>query len=111
MDDTGWDKIVDAIDAKFGIENHGRRSEPMEDRPDLTQQIAFIEFKRDGEDYRFERVTHAAIVDRKSHYHKTAGAGVRFENIYDESDVMHKTRLYKRVGGEWEPMNLEAFSL
>lgn len=102
MQDTGWDKIVDAIDAKFGIAEHGRYSEPLEDKPDLEQQIRFICFNRGGQRYKLERLAHPAIIDRKTHYHKAAGGGVRYENIYDPQNTSFKTKFYRQSDdGEW----------
>jgi hypothetical protein len=101
MDDNGWDKIVDAIDTKFGINKHGRRTEPLEDRPDLEQKVSFIEFEKGGETFKMERIAHPAIADRKTHYHKAAGGGVRFENVYDTENVSFKTALFRKDGDDW----------
>jgi hypothetical protein len=111
MNDTGWDKIVDAIDAKFGVDRHGKKTEPLEDRPDLTQHVSFIEFEKGGQVYRFERIAHPSIIDRKSHFHKTAGSGVRFENIYDPSETSYKTQLLKKDGDEWVEASPEEMAL
>jgi len=110
-DDKGWDKLVDAVDIKFGIIKHGRSDEPLLDRSDLTQHVQFITFERDGETYKMERVTGPAVIDRKSHYHKAAGSGVRFENIYDPNEISHKTNFYKKDGDDWEPVSLEELAI
>ncbi len=110
-DDHGWDKIVDAIDTRFGLTKHGRLTEPLEDRTDLERHIAFIEFERAGNDYRMERVTGPAIIDKKSHFHKAASGGIRYENIYDTTNVSHKTNLYRRESGEWELVDPEELAL
>jgi hypothetical protein len=102
QDDRGWDKIVDAIDVRFGIDKHGRFTEPLEDRADLERHVAFIEFEKSGEPYRLERVASPAILDRKTHYHKAAGSDVRYENVYDPDDISFKTNLYHKNGTEWE---------
>ncbi len=102
QDDHGWDKVVDAIDARYGIEHHGRVTEPLEDRTDLERHIAFIEFEKEGRPYRLERVTSPAIVDKKSHFHKAASGGIRYENIYDTENMSHKTNLYRKGTDEWE---------
>lgn len=109
--DIGWDKLVDAIDIKFGIINHGRSTEPLEDRTDLTQNVQFITFERDGKTYKMERVTGPAVIDRKSHYHKVAGSTVRFENVYDETETSHKTNFYAKNGDDWEPVSLEDLAI
>ena len=110
-DDKGWDKLVDAVDLKFGIINHGRKTEPLEDRPELTQAVQFITFERDGKTYKMERVTGPAVIDRKSHYHKAAGSTVRFENVYDENETSRKTNFYVKAGDDWQPVSLEELAL
>jgi hypothetical protein len=101
-DDRGWDKVVDAIDERYGLTNHGRTTEPLEDRTDLERHIAFIEFEKGGHAYRLERVTAPAIVDKKSHYHRAATGGTRVENVYDKDELSHKTNFYRKDGEEWE---------
>lgn len=111
MEDKAWDKIVDAIDEKFGITHHGRTQEPLEDRSDLIQKIAFIEFSKGGQDYRFERVSRPAIIDKRSHYHKAASGGIRYENVYDPDTVAHQTKLYRKDSGQWEPIDPSELAL
>lgn len=110
MEDTGWDRIVDAIDTKFGISKHGRRTEPLEDKPELEQQVRFICFEKAGEHYKLERIAKPAILDRKTHYHKAAGGGVRYENVYDPENTSYKTVFYRQESqDEWieiEPTEL-----
>jgi hypothetical protein len=111
MNDTGWNKIVDAIDTKFGLADHGTKTEPLEDRHDLTHTIQFIVFEKDGERYKIERVTGPAIIDRKSIHAKSATSSVRFENVYDPEETMHKTNFYKSQGPDWELISPEDINL
>ncbi|HSX48189.1 MAG TPA: hypothetical protein VLF41_01645 [Candidatus Nanoarchaeia archaeon] len=111
QDDPGWDRIADAIDAKFGITKHGKRTEPLEDNTELEQQVSFIQFEKDGEEFMMERIASPAILDRKTHYHKAAGSGVRYENVYDPEAVSFKTRLLKRDGDEWEEISPDQLAL
>lgn len=110
-DDKSWDRIVDAIDIKYGLTDHGRGTEPLPDRADLTQAVQYVVFARDGKSYKLERVTGPAIVDRKSHYHKSSGQAQRFENIYDEHEISHKTNFYVKSGADWQPINPEDLTL
>ena len=103
--DPGWDKIVDAIDVRFGIDRHGRRQEPLPDNQELTQTITFIEFQKGGQTYRMERIARPAVTDRKSIYHKAAGSGVRFENVYDPDATTFRTQLLKQAGDDWEEVD------
>ncbi len=111
MNDPGWDKIVDAIDAKFGVKNHGRKTEPLEDRADLNQTVSFIVFEKGEETYKLERVEKPAVVDRKTFGGHSGTAGRRIENIYDEEAVSHHTNFYKQAGEDWEIVNPEELSL
>ncbi|HSX14287.1 MAG TPA: hypothetical protein VLE72_00005 [Candidatus Saccharimonadales bacterium] len=109
--DAGWDRLVDAVDLKFGLSDHGRYEEALPDRSDLTRRVQFVTFKRGGQVYKMERVTGPAIVERKSHYHKSAGQATRFENIYDPDEISHKTNVYVQTGSDWEPISLEDLAL
>lgn len=101
MQDSGWDKIIDAIDVKFGIEGSGKSTETLPDNHELTQEIRFITFVRDGDTYKLERIARPAILDRRSIHHKAAGSGVRFQNIYDTENITFITNFYKKTGEEW----------
>ncbi|HSH31410.1 MAG TPA: hypothetical protein VK963_01955 [Candidatus Saccharimonadales bacterium] len=112
MDDKGWAKIVEAIDVKFGITSHSRaKKEPLPDKPELEQTVSYICFSKDGREYKLERVAAPAIIDRKSHFHKAAGSGVRFENIYDPDETSYKTNFYVKTAGEWEPIDPSELAL
>lgn len=112
MNDTGWDKIVDAIDTKFGIKEHGHYTEPLEDKPELEQKVRFICFDKGEQHYKLERVAHPAIIDRKTHYHKTAGGGVRYENIYDPTETSFKTKFYRQdSASEWQEIDPTELSI
>lgn len=104
QNDPGWDKLVDAIDVKFGIQDHGKETSPLPDNPEFTQTVRFITFTKDGSDYKLTRTTRPSINDRKSHYHKAQGSGVRFENIYDPEALTHSNQLWKKSAGDWEPV-------
>lgn len=107
MNDTGWDKLVDAVDVKFGIENSGRKTEPLEDDADLEQKIHFIEFAKDGRNYRLTRTIRPAVLERKSIYHRAAGSNVTYQNIYDPEETTSVVQLYRHDGADWEPIDTD----
>lgn len=111
MNDTSWEKFVDAIDIKCGIDRHGKDERPLEDRPELTEKINFIEFQSGGERYRLERISGPAIIERKTHYTHRAGQANRIENIYDTEELSHKLVLFQDRGGEWEERALDTLQL
>jgi hypothetical protein len=111
QDDRAWDRIVDAIETKFGLIEHGRGKRPMEDAPDLTEQISFVIFEREGEKIKLERVQGPAIIDRKTMGAKRAGATTRVENIYDPNEVSLRTNVFRWDGVEWTPIDISAIGL
>ena len=111
QDDKAWDRITDAIDLKFGVEKHGKLTRPIEDAPNLTQQVSFIIFTRDGEQFRLERVQGPAIVDKKTIGARRAGASVKMQYVYDPSETSFRTDLYRKSGDEWEQIDPSLLSL
>jgi len=111
QDDRAWDRITDAIETKYGIEHHGHSQRKIADAMHLTEQIAFIEFNREGQSYRLERITGPAIIDRRTVGARRAGSDVRFENVYDPDEVGRKTVMYRRMAGEWGLISPDELSL
>jgi hypothetical protein len=112
QEDRAWDRIVDAIDTKFGIINHGRDKRQVEDAHELTEHVSFIVFDREGERYKLERVQGPGIVDRKTVGARRAGATVRYQNVYDPEDTSFRTNLYRDAGGgDWEAIDPSALGL
>lgn len=111
MNDSSWDRLIDAIDATCGIDKHSKANRPLEDRPDLTEQVEVFEFERGDQEYKLERVSGPAIIDRKTHFTHRAGTANRVENIYDEAHLGHKVTLFKRINDDWQPQDMSALSL
>jgi hypothetical protein len=110
-DDRGWERIVDAIDTKFGVADHGRETRAVEDARELTEKVAWIAFDRGGERYKLERVTGPAIINRRTIGSNRIGSDVRFENVYDPDETTHRTNLYRKDGEEWESINPDELGL
>lgn len=110
-DDKAWDRMTDAIEARFGLIDHGRSKRAIADAPDHEEAVAFIVFERDGERYKLERVTGPAIVDRKTIGARRAGAEVRFENVYDFDEVAHRTNLYRQSGDDWDAVDVSTLGM
>ena len=109
--DIGWDRLVDAIDVKFGIADHGRSTEPLPDQPDLTQTIQYVTFEKGERRFKMERITRPAILERKSHYHRAAGSKVRFETVYDTANMTHLTNFYVWRDNDWQPIEASELAL
>jgi|ERR1700683_662777 len=110
-EDRAWDRIVDAIEAKFGLKDHGRGTRAVADAKDLTEHVSFVVFERGGERFKLERVVGPAIIDRKTIGARRAGASVRYENVYDPDETSLRTNLYREDGGEWTQIDPAALGL
>jgi hypothetical protein len=110
-EDRGWERIVDAIDTKFGVQDHGRSQRPVEDARELTEHVAWIVFERGGDRYKLERVSGPAIINRKTIGSRRIGSDVRYENVYDPEETSHRTNLYRKDGEEWEAINPDELGL
>jgi len=106
MNEASWDRLTDGIDVKFGITKHGSEKRPLEDNPNLRADVQFVEFERAGENYRLERITGPAIIDRKSFGAHRIGANVRFENVYDPAETTSKVAVLKQSGDGWDLVDL-----
>jgi len=109
QEDKAWDRIVDAIDTKFGLDSHGRTKRPVANAADLIEHVSYVVFKRDGEEFKLERVQGPAIINRKTIGARRAGAVTRIENVYDPHETSFRTNLYRKTADDWEaidPANL-----
>jgi hypothetical protein len=111
MNDAAWERLVDSIDIKVGVDRHGRDTRPVEDRPDLSEKVNFVEFEQAGKSFRLERISGPAIIDRKTHFSHRAGAANRIETIYDPDEIAHRVRLLRKDGDEWQEANLNDLSV
>jgi hypothetical protein len=111
QEDKAWDRIVDAVDTKFGLEDHGRAKRPVEDAQNLTEHVSWVVFERGGDRYKLERVQGPAITDRKTIGARRAGANVKYQNVYDASEISFRTNLYKDDRGTWEQIDPGALGL
>ncbi len=69
-------------------------------------------FRQGDNEFKVERLTGPAIIDRKSHYHRHAGGSAnRMENIYDENEISRRTNFYRKRGEDWEPVAPEDLNL
>jgi hypothetical protein len=110
-EDKAWERIVDAIDTKYGLIKFGKTERQITDAPNLTEKIAYIIFDRGPERYKLERVAGPAIIDRKTIGSKRIGSDVRFENTYDPHETSYRTNLYHEVGDSWMAISPEILGL
>ena len=111
QDDRAWDRIVDAVEQKFGLDDHGRGKRQVEDAPDLTEYVSYVIFERAGEQFKLERIQGPAIIDRKTMGARRAGAITHVENVYDTTEISLRTNMYRKAGDDWEPLDPSALGL
>jgi hypothetical protein len=111
QDDKAWDRIVDAIDTKFGLTDHGRATRPVADAHNLTENVSYVIFERAGERYKLERVQGPAIIDRKTMGARRAGATLHYENVYDPTETAVRTNVLREQGGDWVAISLDELGL
>jgi hypothetical protein len=111
QEDKAWDRIVDAVDTKFGLQDHGRTKRQVEDAHDLTENVSWVVFERGGDRYKLERIQGPAIIDRKTIGARRAGASVKYQNVYDSSEISFRTNLFKENGEDWEKIDPAALGL
>lgn len=111
QEDRAWDRIVDAIETKFGLTDHGRGQRAVADAAELTEQVSYVVFNRDGQRYKVERVQGPAIIDRKTIGARRAGATTHMQNVYDPGETSFRTNLYRDNGGDWESVDPSTLGL
>jgi hypothetical protein len=100
MNDNAWERLTDVIDAKFGIDNFTKRTEPLPDKPELKQEVTELFFAKGGDNYRLTKTTHPAIIDRKAIFSKTSTAQ-GYTTTYDPHELQNTVTLDKNVDGQW----------
>lgn len=111
QEDKAWERIVDAIDTKYGLKEFGKSKRTLEDANQLTEYVSFIIFERDGDSYKLERLQSPVILERKTLGARRAGATVHMQNIYDPHELSFKTNLYKDSGGTWDSVDPSTLGL
>lgn len=109
MSDQAWEQLVDLIDQKYGINKHRRHTEEIDGKTKLERLHDEIEFDREGQTYKIDRVSSPAVVDTKTHYvHR--GTAQRVEHTYDPAELVHKVVFYKQADdGSWHEIDPESF--
>lgn len=107
MNDRGWEELVDLIDQKYQIDQHHNSREPLPDNRSLHRDVELIEFEKDNQKYKIERVTAPRIVDKKTYYHKV-GSSEHSEYVYDPIETTNKVTFYAQTpDGHWNEIGPE----
>lgn len=111
MNDERWENLKETLRDKFS--DLAEKTEDATTEDDLGNKIEgkkeILEFTSpDLGALRIERLTRPMIIDKKSHYHRTAGGGAQIEYILDPEEKTHKISVFKKdeFSEDWQPMDL-----
>ena len=101
MNDEQWDRVIDQIDAKFGIKDKGV------EKVERTKTEWFI-FEHPSGEIKIERVSRPIIIEEKRIYTKRPGTQATVEPVYSDTEFSHRVNLYVREGDTWRPVDFKA---
>ena len=110
MTNEKWENLIFMIENKFGILE--KRTEDITIEDDIGNEVKGTKnkviFKNEMGKIKLERENRPMIVDKKMHYHKTAGTGAKVEYIVSDTEMVHKVTAYKwnEATNDWEELKL-----
>lgn len=107
MSDQAWEQLVDLIDQKYGIARHKKHTEKLDGKQELERLHDEVEFEKDGESYKVDRISSPAVTDTKTHYaHR--GTAQRVEREYDPAELVHRVEFFRKTSsGSWKEISPE----
>ena len=99
MSDRAWEDLIDRIDIHFGILNSRKFDQPIEGDNRLVSHVDQVDFEKDAKQYRVERISSPAVIDKKTTYSKT-GVATRTQVVYDEDELTNKVAFYQLNGDD-----------
>jgi hypothetical protein len=105
MTDEKWDNLIFMVDRQFGILE--KRTEPILEQAEAEQVVKrgdkeILIFDTPGGKMKLERSSRPLVLDKKYHYHKTAGTGAQVEYVYSSTEKTHSLDAFREVDGEWQ---------
>lgn len=110
MTNEKWQNLIFMIEEKFGILEKETKDSLIED--DIGNKVKgtrdMVIFENEMGKIKLERENRPMIVDKKMHYHKTAGTGAKVEYIVSDTEMVHKVTAYKwnEASDDWEELKL-----
>lgn len=106
MQDEKWADLTDNIETNFKILERHTEDDVFED--DVGNQFKgtkdIVIFEGPLGKTKVERTNRPVILDKKTHYHKTAGGGAKIEYVVSETEFTHRIKAYRwnENLGDWE---------
>lgn len=113
MNDEKWGDLKIKIKDNFNDVKENIETESREDDvgKKINSTIETLEFTSPLGKLKIIRTTRPKIIDKKSHFHKGAGAA-NVEYILSEDEMHHSIEIYKKnETNDWELMELPAEKL
>ena len=111
MTDEKWTELVENIREKFQIVEENEEPDILKD--DVGNEIKgtkqTVIFIGSQGKIMVTRTTRPAIIDKRSHYHKTQGGGALTEFIASDTELTQKLRVYTwdETAGDWQELDLK----
>jgi hypothetical protein len=113
MNDEKWGDLKIKLNETFSDVKETKDKEAREDDVGhkIESTIETLEFTSPMGELKVVRTSRPKILDKKSHFHKGAGAA-KVEYILSEDEMHHEIKIFKKDDtGEWQLMELPAEKL
>jgi hypothetical protein len=104
-----WLKIIDMVEARFGIDKDYKES--LDENVPGEKHV--IEFDNRAGKIKLEWIERAKLKDTKTLYSDRIGSDVKINKIYDEKERVSYMNAYRwnEAKGEWEPIDKQMFNI
>ncbi len=101
MTEEKWDQMCEMLEDKYP--DLERYRENLEGEHGGMQEV--LEFEGPAGPMRVVRTSKPAVTGVEHHYSHRQGATANTEYKYSDSELTHKIKVYRDVGGDWEEMD------
>jgi hypothetical protein len=115
MNEEKWAEFTDNLRDRFEIIEDTEESDNITD--DIGHEVKgkkqIIVFVGPQGKMMVTRTSRPAIIDKKSHYHKTQGGGALTEFVVSDTEMTNKVAVYtwSKSSGDWQEINLKSDKL
>lgn len=115
MTEEKWTNLVENLREKFEIAEEDEEPDTLTD--DLGNEIKGtkqrVVFIAPQGKMLVTRTTRPAIIDKKSHYHKTQGGGALTEYVTSETETTSRLNVFTwdEIAGDWHEIDLKGDSI
>lgn len=109
MTDEKWLDMIDNLKQKFEVERELSEQITTDDvGTQIINKIDRVTFENDLGEFKVERITRPAILDKKVHYSHSSGSKGLVEYILSPDETTSKIVIYKKDGNDWHELDVPA---